>query len=70
MGHVLGARTQMEDRKNLRAGIDGQPAPQKLCGAAQPRAPFIQVQVWEAEMAEEAFVQGLGMLSGARQKGA
>ena len=39
--------------------IDGQPEPQHLFGATQPRAQFIQLQVREVQMAEEALVQGL-----------
>ena len=27
-----------------------------LCGAAQPGAQFIQLQVWEVQMAEEVLV--------------
>ena len=30
-----------------------------LCGAAEACAQFIQLQVWEPETAEEAFVQSL-----------
>jgi hypothetical protein len=67
MCHVLCSRTQMEDRKNLRAGIDGQPQPQDLCGAAQPRSQFIQLEVGEPQMAEAALVQGLCMFPSARQ---
>ena len=40
-----------------------------LRGVAEPGAQFVQLQVWELELAEEAFVQGLGMLPSARQKG-
>jgi hypothetical protein len=59
----------MEDWKKLRAGIDGQPEPEHLCGAAQPGAQFIQLKMREPEMAEEAFVQGLCMVKSASQKG-
>jgi hypothetical protein len=37
MGCVLRARTQMQDRKDLRTGVDGQPQPQDVGVAAQPR---------------------------------
>jgi len=67
MGHSLCAGAELEHRKNFRARINGQPQPEHLCGAAQPGAQFVQLQVWEQEMAEAAFVQGLGMLPGARQ---
>jgi hypothetical protein len=40
-----------------------------LCGAAQPGAQFIQLQMREPEMAEEAFVQGLCMFKSASQPG-
>ena len=40
-----------------------------LRGVAEPGAQFVQLQVWELELAEEAFMQGLGMLPSARQKG-
>ncbi len=59
----------MEDWKKLRAGVDGQPEPQQLCGAAQPGAQVIQLEMREQEMAEEAFVQGLCLFPGASQKG-
>jgi hypothetical protein len=69
MCQVLRAWTQMEHRKNLGARIDGQPKPQHLCGAAQPGAQFVQLEVWEPEMAEAALVQGLCVLSGTGQPG-
>ena len=40
-----------------------------LCGAAEPGAQFVQLQVWELEMAEEAFVQDLGLFASASEKG-
>ncbi len=36
MRQVLRAGAEMEYWYNLRAGIDGQPEPDHLCGAAQP----------------------------------
>ncbi len=59
MGHVLGAGTQLEHRQNLRARIESQPQPEHLTGAAQPGTNFIQLQVREMQMAEEALMQGL-----------
>jgi hypothetical protein len=56
MCHVLCAGTQMEDGKNLCARVDGQPEPQHLLGAAEPGAQFVQLEVRELEMAEEALV--------------
>ena len=44
-----------------RERIDGQPQPEHLGGAAQPGAQFVQLEVREVEMAEEALVQGLCM---------
>ncbi len=52
MRHVLRAGTQMEDGKKLRARVDSQPQPEHLCGAAQPCSQFVQLEVWELEMAE------------------
>ena len=69
MRRVLRARTQKEHRKKLRAGIDGQPEPQHLCGAAQPRAQFVQLEMRKPEMTEEVFVQDLCMFPCARQPG-
>ena len=67
--HVLRAGSQMEHRKKLGAGVDGQPEPQHLFGAAQPRAPFVQLQVREPERAEGAFVPDLRVLANPSQKG-
>jgi hypothetical protein len=60
--HVLRAGAQMEDGKKLRARVDSQPQPEHLCGAAQPCSQFVQLEVWELEMAERAFMQGLCVL--------
>jgi hypothetical protein len=46
----------MEDGKNLRAGVDGQPEPEDVLIAAQPGSQFIQLEVWEPEMAEGTLV--------------
>ena len=50
-------------------GINGQPQPQHLFGAAQPGSQFVQLQVRELEVAEIVLVQGLSMLASARQPG-
>jgi hypothetical protein len=63
MRHVLGSRTELKHRKNLGARVDGQPQPEHLFGAAQPGAQFVQLQVREVEMAEEALVQGVRVLA-------
>ena len=56
MGHVLGARTQMEDGKNLRTEVDGQPQPQDLFGAAQSRPQFVQLDIPKLEKTEKVLV--------------
>jgi hypothetical protein len=70
MSHVLGAGTELKHRNQLGEGIDGQPQPEDLCGATQPGSQFVQLEVREVQMAEEALVQGLRMLAGTGQKGA
>ena len=69
MGHVLGARAELKHRQNLGEGIDGQPEPENLVGAAEPGAQFIQLQMREPEGAERALVQHLSVLTSARQPG-
>jgi hypothetical protein len=56
-----------EHGKNLRERIDGQP--DHLCGAAQSGSQFVQLQMWEPELAEGALVRGLCVLASASQKG-
>jgi len=51
----------MEDRKKFREGIDGQPEPEHLGGAAQPGAQFIQVEVGDLQGVEVVLVQGLSV---------
>ena len=60
---MLGAGTHLEDGKNLGAGIDGQPDPEHLGGAAQPGANFIQLQVREVQVAEGALMEELSVLA-------
>ena len=64
---VLRAGPQMEDGKNLGGGVDGQPKPQHLCGAAQPGAQFVQLEMREQEVAEIVLMQGLRVLASASQ---
>jgi hypothetical protein len=66
---MLCAGAEIEYGKNLREGIDGQPEPEHLCGAAQPGSQFVQLKMWEPEVAEGALVQGLCVLASASQKG-
>ncbi len=44
----------MKDGKKFGARVDGQP--EHLSGAAQPGAQFIQLQMLDPKMTEEAFV--------------
>jgi hypothetical protein len=69
MRHILCAGTQMKHRKDLRTRIDGQPEPQHLCGAAQPGAQFIQLEVGDLEVAKGALLQEMSVLASARQLG-
>ena len=66
---VWRAGAELKHRNNLGEGVDSQPEPENLVGAAQPGAQFIQLQMRELEMGEEAFVQGLCMLPSAGEKG-
>ncbi len=66
---VLRAGAQMEHGKNLGERINGQPEPEHVCRAAQSGAQFVQLEVWKLEVAEIVLVQGLCMLTSARQKG-
>ena len=67
MRHVLCSRTELKHRHNLCQGIDSQP--EHLPGTAQPGASFIQLDMRETEMGEEALVQGLCMLPSASEPG-
>jgi len=66
---MLCARTQSEHRQNLGEGIDGEPQPEHRCGAAQPGSQFIQLNVWELEVAEIVLVQRLSMRASASKPG-
>ena len=69
MRGVLRAGAQMEDGKQLRAWVDDQPEPQGLLGVAQLGAQFIQLEVREPEMGEEALVQRLSVPACASEPG-
>ena len=69
MCHVLGAGTQLKNGKNLSAGVDGEPEPQHLCGAAEPRAQLVQLQVRKVEVTEAVLVQRLCMFASTSQPG-
>jgi hypothetical protein len=59
MCHVLCSGAKLKHGKNLRERADSQPKPQHVLRAAQSGAQFVQLEVWEPEMVEGAFVQGL-----------
>ena len=61
--------TQMEHGNKLGAGIDGEPEPQHLFGAAQPCAQFIQLEIRKLEMTEKVLVEALSMLPSTGEPG-
>jgi hypothetical protein len=67
MRRKLRAGAEMEHRKKLGEGINGQPEPQHLFGAAQPGAQFVQLEVRKPEGAKEALVSRLSVRARARQ---
>jgi hypothetical protein len=52
---------KLKHRKKLGEGIDGQPQPENLLGAAQSGAQFVQLNVRDLEVAEIVLVQGLSV---------
>ena len=69
MRRMLCAGTQMEHGKKLCARVDDKPEPQHLFGATEAGAQFVQLEVREVEMAEEALMQGVRVLASAREPG-
>ena len=69
MRYVQCAGTEQKHRQDLGKGINSQPEPQHLLGAAQPGAQFVQLDVWELEMQEEALVQGVCVLASTEEPG-
>src|SRR6266566_3332079 len=69
VGRVLRAETEMEDGKNLRTGVDGQPQPQDVCVAAEPGAQFVQLEIRKLEMTEKVLVEGVSVFPSAGQPG-
>ena len=57
----------MQNRKNFRVGIHGQPEPEHVRGVAQPGAEFVQLHMWKVEVAESPFVQELRVRARTRQ---
>ena len=69
MRRKLRAGSYMENRKDFREGVDGQPEPKHLPLATQPCSEFVQLQMWELELAEGAVVQDLCMFASTSQPG-
>ncbi len=69
MCHVLRAGAELKHGKNLCAGVDDEPEPEHLLRTPQPRAEFVQLEVWEPKMAEAAVVEGLSVLANTGQPG-
>jgi hypothetical protein len=69
LSQVLCTRTELKHRQHLGEGIDGQPEPQHLLGAAEPGAQFVQLEVREVEMKEAALVQGVRVLASTGEPG-
>ena len=65
MSHGLSAGAELEHRNDLGEGIDGQPEPEHLFGAAQPGTQFIQLEVGDLQGVEAVLVQGLSVLASA-----
>jgi hypothetical protein len=59
----------MEHGKKLGEGINGQPEPHHVLVAPEPGSQFIQLEVWEPQMAEGPLVQGLSVLASTSQPG-
>src|SRR5690349_13174203 len=54
-------------RQKLGTRVDGQPKPLHLTMAAQPGSQFVQLDVWEVQVAEAALMQELRMLTRASE---
>jgi len=69
MSHVLGAGTELKHGKKLGARVESQPEPEHLCSAAEPGTQFVQLEVREVEMEEEALVQRVRVYIWTSEKG-
>ncbi len=69
MRRQLRTGTHMEHRKYFREGVDSEPEPEHLGMAAEPCSEFVQLQMWEVQMAEGALMQDLCMFASTRQPG-
>lgn len=67
VGHLVGPRTQLEDRDTLGEGVNGDPEPKDLRAATQARAHLIKLDVRDLQVREDALVQGLSMGSGPQE---
>jgi len=67
MRRVLRAGSQLEYGNNLREGVDCQPEPEHLSGAAQPGSQFVQLEVRDLEEAKEALMQSLSVYASTGQ---
>ena len=61
MSRLLRARTELKHRNNLREGIDGQPQPEDLFGAAQPGSKFVQLEMGDLQVLEAARMEDLSV---------
>ena len=61
MGLVLCSGAELKHGQNLGERIDGQPQPQHLCGAAQPGAQFVQLEMGDMQVVEAALMEDLSM---------
>jgi hypothetical protein len=69
MRRMLCAGTQMQHGQKLCAGVDGQPQPEHLGGAAKPCANFIQLEVRNVQVAEGVLMEELSVLACPSEKG-
>jgi hypothetical protein len=64
--HLVCPRTQLNHRNAFGQGIKSHPQPKHLRVTTQPRAPLIQLPVWDLHLREGALMQGLAMGPGTR----
>jgi hypothetical protein len=57
----------IQDWDDFGERVNGQPQPEGVCLAAQPRANLVQLHVRQLEMMEPALVEGCAMLTGPRE---
>lgn len=69
IGHVLRAWSELNDGNGFGFGITGRPYPDILLGLPDVGPQFIQLDVHEIEIGEEALVQFAALLTAAAQPG-